>query len=100
MYELGFCCLSVCVCTEFKISCKILNMLFVCLFVGVSDFVLMGKDALQSEIVSSVTIPWCLYFVQTFKAKQVFRYVEFDEISEVDTHQTKLRSNPVEKAQY
>jgi len=45
--------LSVCVCTEFKISCKVLNVLFV----GVSEFVLIGKDALQSEILSSVTIP-------------------------------------------
>ena len=26
-----------------------------CLFVGVSDFVLIGKDALQSEFLSSVT---------------------------------------------
>jgi hypothetical protein len=42
----GFVFFSVCVCTEFKISCKILNMLFVC----VSDFVLIGKDALQSEM--------------------------------------------------
>ena len=46
--------LNVCVCTEFKISCKILNVLFV----GVSEFVLIGKYALQSEILSSVTIPY------------------------------------------
>jgi len=36
--------LSVCVCTEFKASRKILNMLCD----GVSDFVLIAKDALQS----------------------------------------------------
>ena len=29
----------------------------VCLFGGVSDFLLIGKDALQSEFLSSVTIP-------------------------------------------
>jgi len=29
----------------------------VCLFLAVSDFVLIGKDALQSEFLSSVTIP-------------------------------------------
>jgi len=27
------------------------------LFLGVSEFVLIGKDALQSEVLSSVTIP-------------------------------------------
>ena len=49
----GFVCLSVCVFIEFKISCKVLNVLFL----GVSEFVLIGKDALQSEVLSSVTIP-------------------------------------------
>ena len=49
----GFVCLCVCVCIEFKRSCKVLNVLFL----GVSEFVLIGKDALQSEVLSSVTIP-------------------------------------------
>jgi hypothetical protein len=55
-----------------------------CLFVGVSDFELIGKDALQSEIL--VVLQYricCVCFVQTCKAKQGFGYVELDEIREV-----------------
>jgi len=68
---------SVSVCTEFKISCKILNMMFVCLFVGVSEFVLIGNDALQSKILSSVTKPQLVRVLcADCKGKQGFGCVE------------------------
>ena len=52
---MGFCSLGICICTEFKISLQDFEYA-VCLYVGVSDFVLNGKDPLQSEFLSSVTL--------------------------------------------
>jgi len=48
----------------------------VCFLVEVSEFALIGKDALQSEISS-----WCVYFVRTCKAKQGFGCVESESLN-------------------
>jgi len=48
--------------------------------------VLIHKDNLQSQILSRAVLQyhsWCVYFVQTCKAKQGYGYVESDEIRAV-----------------
>jgi len=71
------------------------------LFVRVSDFVLIGKDALQSEIWSSVTIPLLVRVLCADlwrKTRVWIRRFRRDQSS--DTDQTELESSSVERAQY
>jgi hypothetical protein len=82
-YELGFIFLSVCVCTEFKISCKILNMLFVCLLEFQILCLSVRTLCSPKAQVMFQYLSCCVFFVQTCKAKQGFGYVELDEIREV-----------------